>query len=190
MNNIFDFDNNLYTHNFHLSNLITETGIKNIYDATAQCTRCGYCLESCPVYVTQKKESMSPRARNQIVRMLIEGKFKDANKSLETIDTCLLCSACTSICYGSVPTADIVLEARRETKNFGKGKIYRAIIALKHRQKLFDFILKFLYLIKKIKLSNLADKLGLFKMLGMPSLSHAQRKIIKLPSKFLHQHSF
>lgn len=187
MNNFFDFDNNLFTHEFHLKNLITETGIKNIYDATAQCTRCGYCLENCPTYITEKKETLSPRARNQIVRMLVKGKFKNPDDASYTIDTCLLCSACTNICYGSVPTADIVLEARREMKNFGRSKIYTAITKLRHYPKLFDFILKTLYFFKKIKLSELADFLGLFKILGMPSLSKAHRKLITVPDKFLHQ---
>ena len=181
------YKNELFTEKIHLSKLITKNGIKNIYDAVSQCTRCGYCLENCPTYVVEKKETHSPRGRNQIVRMLLEGKYKNVENAREIIDTCLLCSACTEVCYGSVTTADIVLEARREEKGFGKSLIYKTTIILRRNRKIFDTIIKILFLIHRTKLPKLADKLGLFNLLGYPSLSVAVKKIIKPPLKFLHE---
>ncbi|MEF3279515.1 MAG: (Fe-S)-binding protein [Elusimicrobiota bacterium] len=181
-----NYRNDLYTHNRHLVQLITKNGTKNIYDAVSSCTRCGYCLEVCPTYLVGKKETLSPRARNQIVRMLIEGKYKDVNTATYSIDTCLLCGACSKICYGNVATADIVLEARREEKKFGKSFFYKAILFLRMRKKIFDFILKILYLFHNLKLSYIADKLGIFTFLGYPSISTAIKKTQKLPKKFFH----
>jgi glycolate oxidase iron-sulfur subunit len=181
-----NYRNELYTHNLHLKELITKNGVKDIYDAVSQCTRCGYCLENCPTYLVGKKETLSPRGRNQIVRMLIEGKYTDVNTAKYTIDTCLLCGACTDVCYGKVQTEDIVLEARREEQGHNNSLIYKIIIYLKCEKKLFDICLKFLFFLHRIKLSYLADKLGLFYLLGYPSLSKGYKKLIKTPKKFLH----
>lgn len=181
-----NYKNELFTDKLHLNELITKNGTKNIYDAVSQCTRCGYCLESCPTYITEKKENYSPRGRNQIVRAFIEGKQKDIDTAKDIIDTCLLCGACTDICYGSVQTPDIVLEARREEKDFGNSIIYKLIIDIRKRKKLFDLIIKTLYLIHRTRISKLADMLGLFHFLGYPSLSHATKKLINPPQKFLH----
>ena len=182
-----NYKNELYTDKIHLAELITKNGIKNIYDAVSQCTRCGYCLLSCPTYIIENKETLSPRGRNQTVRMLIEGKYKNVNAARNIIDTCLLCSACTNICYGSVATADIVLEARREENGFGNSIFYKSIITLRRNRKLLDIIMKMLYFLHRIKLSKLASALGLFDFLGYPSLSIAIKKLIKPPSKFLHE---
>ncbi len=177
--------NELFKHSVHLPSLITEHGVKNIYDAVSKCTRCGYCIENCPTYMILRKEIYNPRGRNQIIRMLIEGKYNDVNDTKEIIDSCLLCGRCTDVCYGKVKTPDIVLEARREEKRFGKSIFYKAIVKLRRNKKIFNLIIKILYFLKKIKLDFIADKLGLFDFLGFPSLSQASRKIIKLPKKLL-----
>ena len=52
-------------------------GERTVYDAVSQCSRCGYCEQSCPTYVVSGEESKGPRGSNQIVRMLLEKKFKD-----------------------------------------------------------------------------------------------------------------
>lgn len=181
------YQNNLYTHNIHLSKLITQNGIKDIYDAVSNCTRCGYCIEVCPTYIVEKKETLSPRGRNQIIRALIEGKYRDVNTASYTIDSCLLCSACTNICYGKVQTSDIVLEARREEYNFGKSIIYKMIINLRNNKKFFDIILKIMSIIHNMKISKIIDKLGIFLFLGYPSLSKAIQKTLKMPKRFLHE---
>lgn len=182
-----NYKNELFTEKIHLHELITKNGVKNIYDAVSQCTRCGYCLESCPSYAVDKKENYSPRGRNQTIRMLIEGKQKDVNLAKDIIDTCLLCGACTNICYGSVATPDITLEARREERDFGNSLIYKAIINIRKKRKTFDLILKTFYIMHRVKLDKLADKLGMFDFLGYPSLSNAIKKLIKPPKKFLHE---
>src|SRR5437016_4672898 len=96
-----------------LNKLQTEQGDKTVYDAVSQCSRCGYCEQACPTYVVSGKEHFSGRGRNQVVRMLLEGKFNDPQAASEALSTCLLCGACTSACYAHVPTADLVLEGRR-----------------------------------------------------------------------------
>lgn len=175
-------------HEIHLAGIITSDNVMDIYDAVSKCTRCGYCLENCPTYVIWKDEALSPRGRNRIVRLLIEGNIKNLNISSKAIDTCLLCSACSDICYGNVQTAEIVLEARREKRRKTIETItVKIILNIRKKTKFFDILLKVLYLFHRLKLAKLAEKLKLFEFIGFPSLSQASKKLFKPPFRFLHE---
>ncbi len=169
----------------HLKFLSTADGEKEIYDAVSRCLRCGYCETSCPTYSLTGKETLSPRGRNQLVRKLIEGKMKPSDAAAEGLKTCLLCGACTQTCYGKVPTADIVLEARREMSGHGKSLYYKIASMLVSRKNIYSYAIKFLYLLKKSGLTYLSEKLGLFYLLNMPGLEEAQKKALRTPLKFL-----
>src|SRR5579863_8458044 len=103
----------------YFKKMLTPQGEKDIYDGVSTCSRCGYCEQSCPTYVVTGKEGFNPRGRNQIFRMMLEGKLKDPSKAEAALSSCLLCGACSSVCYAGVPTAEYVLEARRYIR---KGK--------------------------------------------------------------------
>lgn len=169
----------------HLPMLKTADGEKSFYDAVSRCLRCGYCQTVCPTYSLTSREALSPRGRNQLVRSLVEGKIQSPEYVKEALNTCLLCGACSYICYGKVPTSEIVLEARREISGHGKSFYYKVAAAITSRKKVFNYTLKFLYILKKLKLDKLSDTLGLFKLLNMQKLSTAQKKEIKTPLKFL-----
>lgn len=138
-----------------LGRLITDLGERSTYDAVSQCSRCGYCEQACPTYVATGDESKSPRGRNQIVRLMLEGKLDDKTAAMEALSTCLACGACTTACYAKVPVADIVLEGRRmlcgETHWLVK-KVCRIMVASPQS---FAVLLKIAFFFKKIGLSAL-----------------------------------
>src|SRR3954467_11146616 len=70
-----------------LNRLLTDLGERSTYDAASQCSRCGYCEQACPTYVATGDESKSPRGRNQIVRLMLEGKLDDKEAALEALST-------------------------------------------------------------------------------------------------------
>lgn len=180
--------NELYPHEDsgkHLGNLLTDLGEKNLYDAAAQCNRCGYCETSCPTYMMTGRETISARGRNQFVRMLVEGREKNPAEAAESLSTCLLCGACTSACYARVPTPDIVLEGRRALTGYGEGFFARAAVAgLLNAPRLFGFWLKLAYLAKKTGLPRLAARMGLYDFIGMPGLAEAEDTIEHAPLRF------
>lgn len=180
--------NELYPHEDagkHLGNLLTDLGEKNLYDAAAQCNRCGYCETSCPTYMLTGRETISARGRNQFVRMLVEGRAKHPAEAAESLSTCLLCGACTSACYAKVPTPDIVLEGRRSLTGYGEGFFARAAIAgLLNAPGLFGLWLKLAYLAKRTGLPRLAAKMGLYDFIGMPGLAEAEASIENAPLRF------
>lgn len=180
--------NELYrTQTPHLKALICADNNLDIYDAVSKCTRCGYCIERCPTYAIWKNEILSPRGRNITARGLIEGRFKNITQSLPAIDSCLLCNACTDTCYGSVPTSEIVLEIRRESRAKTENIILDLIIKLRKNKKIFDITVKFLYILYRLHLPKIADKLKLFEIIGFPSLSQLSKDIFSPPLKFLHE---
>lgn len=180
--------NELYLHeqaDRHLPTLLTDLGERKLYDATAQCNRCGYCETSCPTYMLTGRETISARGRNQFVRMLVEGRAKNPADAREAFSTCLLCGACTSACYAKVPTPDIVLEGRRAQAGYGDNFFARAAIkTLLNAPAVFGFWLKLAYLVKKTGLPRLAAKMGLYDFLGMPGISEAEGSVNRVPLRF------
>ncbi|MGC8867213.1 MAG: (Fe-S)-binding protein [Elusimicrobiales bacterium] len=180
--------NELYTPNTpHLKGIITQNGTFDIYDAVSRCTRCGYCIETCPTYAILNDERLSPRGRNITVRALIEGRLKDVRYASFSIDSCLLCSACSDVCYGDVPTPDVILEARREKRSLYEQAILKFILRMREKANVFDLIVKIFYLMIKAGLLKIADKLGFFKLIGFPALCEVSKKLFNPPLKFLHE---
>ncbi|OGR51667.1 MAG: hypothetical protein A2049_10210 [Elusimicrobia bacterium GWA2_62_23] len=180
--------NELYVHESsgrHLNSLLTDLGERTIYDAAAQCNRCGYCETACPTYMLTGRETISARGRNQFMRLLVEGKAKDPADAAEALSTCLLCGACSSACYAKVPTPDIVLEGRRALDGYGDNFFARAAVkTLLDAPGLFSFWLKLAYLAKLTGLPRLAARLGLYDLLGMPGLADAEGALDRVPLRF------
>jgi len=79
------------------------------------CVHCGFCLQSCPTYLTLEDENDSPRGRVLLMRSALEGTLEIDDPSLEThIDRCLGCRACETACPSGVPYGHL-LEATRAT---------------------------------------------------------------------------
>lgn len=181
--------NELYDHTcepFHLKSLLTDLGERTLYDAVSQCNRCGYCETVCPTYMLTGRETISARGRNQFLRFLIEGRSRDIGSAEESFSTCLLCGACSSVCYAKVPTPDLVLEGRRSGAGYGRGLAARfAVDMLLNKRPVFELALKAGYLLKRLGLAWLAGKLGLYDFLGLPALGSAQGSLDRAPLRFL-----
>ena len=170
----------------HLPILITDLGEKKLYDSLSQCNRCGYCETVCPTYMLTGRESISARGRNQIIKMTMTGKIKTKEEMHESVFTCLLCGACESACYAKVQTPGHVLEARRSIENYSDNLTVKlGIKFLLEKPKLLAFWMKFGFLMKKLGFAWLAGKLGIYTILGMPTIKEAQAAIDNPPLKFL-----
>jgi glycolate oxidase iron-sulfur subunit len=79
------------------------------------CVHCGFCLQSCPTYLTLEDENDSPRGRIVLMRALLEGTLEPTSETVEThIAQCLGCRACETACPSGVPYGHL-LEATRAT---------------------------------------------------------------------------
>ncbi|MBK5112155.1 MAG: (Fe-S)-binding protein [Candidatus Heimdallarchaeota archaeon] len=74
----------------------TKKHLEEIY--TCNRTRCGFCIQKCPVYEVTELETYSSRGRNLVARGIIEGKVEVDEEVLKLANTCLLCGYCEKNC--------------------------------------------------------------------------------------------
>jgi glycolate oxidase iron-sulfur subunit len=168
-----------------LGRLKTDLGERSTYDAASQCSRCGYCEQACPTYVATGHESKSPRGRNQLVRLMLEGKLKDPESAREALSTCLLCGACSTACYAHVSVPDIVLEGRRMITPRPHWLVRRATRLLVERPWLFAALLKLAHLGKRLGLSALGRPI--LRRMGLGGLAEADKNVHEAPLTFLDE---
>ena len=65
--------------------------------AIESCVHCGFCLPTCPTYVTMGEEMDSPRGRIFLMKEVLEGQL-ELETALPYIDNCLGCQACETAC--------------------------------------------------------------------------------------------
>ncbi len=138
------------------------------YDEIARCNKCGFCQVACPIFRTTGQESGVARGRLALVRALIEKRMEWTRGLEEPLFNCLLCGACTTNCFPSVATADLMLAARSDYQDqTGRGPAHRL---------LFDHLLpnpgrlklavRAMALGKKSGVSRMARALGMLRFLG------------------------
>lgn len=96
-------------------------------DLTAQCIRCGFCLEACPTFRITGSELDSPRGRIYLARSADEAviDWSDAKSSL---DRCLGCLACEPACPSGVRYGDIVEIAHSRAEGVAPADAKRLLV--------------------------------------------------------------
>lgn len=69
--------------------------------AVESCVHCGFCLPTCPTYVTMGEEMDSPRGRIFLMKEVLEGHV-EVELALPYVDNCLGCQACETACPSGV----------------------------------------------------------------------------------------
>jgi glycolate oxidase iron-sulfur subunit len=80
-------------------------------DAIGSCVHCGFCLSTCPTYLTMGEEENSPRGRIVLMKEVLEGTLS-AEEVADPIDNCLGCQACVTACPSGVPYGDLITAYR------------------------------------------------------------------------------
>lgn len=80
-------------------------------EAVSSCVHCGFCLSTCPTYLTMGEEMDSPRGRIFLMKEVLEGKT-EIEVTLPYIDNCLGCQACTTACPSGVSYGDLITPFR------------------------------------------------------------------------------
>ena len=86
------------------------------YDQVAQCNRCGFCQVACPIFRSTGHESGVARGRLALLRAIIEDRLDWSKDIEEPLFDCLLCGACTANCFPAIPTSDLVIKSRSESR--------------------------------------------------------------------------
>lgn len=153
------------------------------YDAIAKCNKCGFCHVACPIFRATGHESGVARGRLALLRGIIEKRVEWNEELEDPLFTCLGCGACTTNCFGAVPTADLVLEARAEyLESVGKKPAHRLLFEhLLPYPKRLHIAAKAVALGKNSGASKVANALGLLRIFGR-DLPRAEGIVDKLPT--------
>jgi glycolate oxidase iron-sulfur subunit len=79
------------------------------------CVHCGFCLPTCPTYVTMGEEMDSPRGRIFLMKEVLEGKL-EVELAQPYLDNCLGCQACETACPSGVQYGELITEFRGRTE--------------------------------------------------------------------------
>jgi len=152
------------------------------YDAIAKCNKCGFCHVACPIFRATGHESGVARGRLALLRGIIEKRVEWNEELEDPLFTCLGCGACTTNCFGAVPTADLVLNARSEYfENVGKKPAHRLLFEhLLPYPKRLHLAARAAAVGKNSGASKLANALGLLRIFGR-DLPKAEGIVEKLP---------
>ncbi|WP_059104390.1 (Fe-S)-binding protein [Shouchella shacheensis] len=90
------------------------------YEKTFDCVQCGYCLPACPTYETMASEKHSPRGRIQLMKLAAEEKIT-LDDMEDSINKCLGCMACTTVCPTNVQYGSL-LEGAKHAIESSKSK--------------------------------------------------------------------
>jgi glycolate oxidase iron-sulfur subunit len=158
------------------------------YDETLHCNRCGFCTSYCPTYLATGDEGLSPRGRNQVFRALLEGRLADPAQAKRSVDTCLQCGICTSVCFAEVPTAKLMGAAKQKLMAAGGEPLLLRFLLrfLLPRPRLLEAVLKVLFLGKRLGVSRLLNRLGILRLVS-PALAAAEEMSAEVPAYFLRE---
>ncbi len=157
-----------------------------IADELLKCSRCGYCLSTCPTYRVTRDERFVARGRNELVRQVCEGQMGVLEELRDPLFECLLCGACSETCFGSVSTDEIMVRAREAWhQEHGQPRVQCLIFdqLLPDPQRMTR-LMRLLSMGKRSGLSELAHRLGALRMIS-PTLDKADGLAREMPRRFL-----
>ncbi len=80
-------------------------------EQVASCVHCGFCLPTCPTYLTMGEEMDSPRGRILLMKEMLEGDLQ-VDEAIQYVDQCLGCQACETACPSGVEYGRLVTPFR------------------------------------------------------------------------------
>jgi len=88
-----------------------EPQAQNMAHAIESCVHCGFCLPTCPTYLTMGEEMDSPRGRIFLMKEMLEGNL-ELEEGLPFIDNCVGCLACQTVCPAGVEYGELITPFR------------------------------------------------------------------------------
>lgn len=151
---------------------------------SSRCNRCGFCQTACPVFRATGHESGVARGRIDLLKAMLENRLQWSEAMEQAVFNCLLCGSCTVHCFPAIPTAELMVEARRQyLGRAGRNRLHRL---------LFEHLLPYPDRLRAVAratsastragLSELAAALGLLRVFGH-DFPQTHRVALPLPER-------
>lgn len=156
-------------------------------DELLNCMRCGFCLPSCPTYITSGfKESHSPRGRIALMKAVVDGLIEPDEDFEQSLNQCLGCRACEPVCPSGVNYGHLLEEARdiiNQNKKHSlpvrtvRKAVFEGLFPHQHRMRTMTGLLGFY---QRSGLQKVARTTGIMKLFP-ESLATMERVLPKVP---------
>lgn len=108
-----------------------------LIDEIKECSKCGICRSTCPIFSVKNDEASSPRGRLSLIEAIIEKNLSISERYIRIIRACIKCTRCSKVCPVGVKVEDIIQSSRNMLKDTEAERIFELII---DRRKLVDAI--------------------------------------------------
>jgi glycolate oxidase iron-sulfur subunit len=145
-----------------------------LYDHVVTCSKCGFCQPVCPIFRATGLEANVARGKVALYRNMIEDRLEIGPEVKDAFGNCLLCRACTDICFPSIRTDDVVVSFRHGyAERFGRGFLQRRVFrSLLPRPRLMRTIVRVVWRLRRTGVDAVLRRTGLLGMLN-PKLERA-----------------
>ncbi len=114
-------------------------------DDVYNCGKCGLCLTTCPVYKEVLNESISPRAKIQLIKHYAEKNLSSTSSLNNYIKTCLMCGTCSANCPSGVRHDTLFMRMRAHMiHDLGDNLVTKTVHHLLCHDPQLRFALKFI----------------------------------------------
>ena len=93
-------------------------------DLIKDCVHCGFCLPTCPSYLTFEEEMDSPRGRIVLMRVGHEDEGTVSPEMMTHFDRCLGCMACVTACPSGVAYDKLIEQTRPQLERNGDRPLH------------------------------------------------------------------
>jgi glycolate oxidase iron-sulfur subunit len=119
--------------------------VERFKDDLDRCTKCGFCMSSCPVYKEERVESSVARGKIMLIRALMDGSLVLTDEMAEQLNRCTLCLTCAQNCPAGAEVPAVITAARadkvaKKGVPFPYNVIFRWLLP---RRRLFGWVVRF-----------------------------------------------
>jgi glycolate oxidase iron-sulfur subunit len=119
--------------------------IRRFKEDLDRCTKCGFCISSCPVYREERIESSVARGKIMLIRALLDGDLALTDEMAKQLNMCTLCRTCAENCPADTQVPSVIAAARADRVaekgvSFPYNIIFRWLLP---RRRLFGWVVRF-----------------------------------------------